>query len=100
MRTPAVIKIGEAIAAITDSDLRLAALRTTTDPVARGAAFRAIKARRNTLTADESDLYRLTVVELYGDRERQTTWIGRLVGARRQRIVEILSAARAVEVAQ
>jgi hypothetical protein len=69
---------------------RLARLRSIEDPVARAAEFRKLIKDRNTLTRDESALYRETVAEIRGDGEPHK-WVARTIGITRAGVGRLLS---------
>lgn len=91
MQVPASDTTNDGVAAIADPAERLAALRAIADPVARAVAFRKVIKDRNTLTRDESALYRETVAQLRGDGERKQSWIARRIGITRGGVGRLLS---------
>lgn len=50
-----------------------------TDPAERAVRLKAIARERGTLSAAESVLYRSTIAELRGNRERHRAWIADLL---------------------
>lgn len=92
MEVPARDAVAGDIANLVPTE-RLARLRTIEDPVARAAEFRKVIKDRNTLTRDESALYRKTVAELRGDGERPQPqkWIARCLGITRAGVGRLLS---------